>query len=208
MDERLKQFAEALPHSRWWSLNDSTRKPLPHQMAALSLQNVREMLCGSGVGTSKSAYLLFEALLHSDNPYSKTLIVRRTHRSLALEGGLIPKSLEWLSGTPARFNAMESKWTFPSGAVIQFGYCDSERDVYRYGSTEWTAILIDESTELREEDIQYLSSRLRSPHPEAPPFRMRLATNPIGASVTWHRETFVEAPAYAQQALPALEVDG
>ena len=43
---------------------------------------------------------------------------------------------DWLWGNRGRWNAHNHAWSFPSGATLTFGYLETERDKYRYQSSE------------------------------------------------------------------------
>ena len=82
---------------------------------------------------------------------------------------------------------------FPSGATISFGYLESERDKYRYQSSELQFIGFDELTEFAESQYLYLFSRLRRRAGCELPLRMRSASNPGGLGHEWVRARFIDA---------------
>lgn len=85
------------------------------------------------IPTHNSVALLAAALQFADVPGYAALILRRKLTDLTQPGALIAMSHEWLDGRPdAKYNANERKWTFASGAVLQFGYLDHVQDVGRY----------------------------------------------------------------------------
>ena len=82
------------------------------------------------------------------------------------------------------------QWRFPSGAVLQFGYCDNPSDLARYQSAEFSRIYIDELTEWPKEQYEFLFSRMRAPRGVQVPLAMRGATNPGGIGGEWVRQKF------------------
>ena len=93
---------------------------------------------------------------------------------------LMDRARDWLGGTQARWNAHDHVWTFPSGASLTFGYLETERDKYRYQSSELQYIGFDELTQFGESQYLYLFSRLRRLAGCKVPLRMRSASNPGG----------------------------
>jgi hypothetical protein len=154
---------------------------------------------GGAAGGGKSDALLMGALQYVDVPGYAAILFRRTYADLALPGGLIPRSQEWLTGSDATWSEVHHRWTFPSGATVSFGYLQTSKDRYRYGSSEFQYIGWDELTEFPEDDYAFLFSRLRKPsgvddaHPLAQvPLRMRSATNPGGRGHAWVKRRFIE----------------
>ena len=90
------------------------------------------------------------ALQYIDVPGYRALLFRRTFADLNLPGALMDRARDWLGGTPARWNAHDHVWTFPSGASLTFGYLETERDKYRYQSSELQYIGFDELTQFGE----------------------------------------------------------
>ena len=144
--------------------------------------------------THNSAALLMAALQFVEVPGYSALLMRRTFADLRLPGALIDRSREWLSGTDARWNAQEHRWRFPAGSTIQFGYCESESDVYRYQGSEYQFVGIDEAGQLTEMQLRYLFSRLRSTHAVPVFTRYRLASNPGGASHEYLKRRYITEP--------------
>ena len=105
--------------------------PTPKQ-AALMLYQGRECFYGGAAGGGKSLGMLMCALQYVDKPNYSALILRKTFPMLNQpKNGLIPMSFEWLSNTDARWSGDHRRWTFPSGAVLSFGFLESEDDKYQ-----------------------------------------------------------------------------
>lgn len=183
--------------------------PTPKQLAFLMLPN-REAFYGGAAGGGKSDALLMGALQFVEYPGYSAIVFRKTLSDLQLEGALIQRSHEWLGKTDAHWNGQLHKWTFPSGAVIQFGYLASELVKYRYQGAEFQYIAFDELTQFPEQDYTYLFSRNRrkkcpthypnydgkcngckeSYYQSQVPLRVRSASNPGGLGHLWVRSRF------------------
>ena len=166
-------------------------QPTPKQTAFLLAGDAAEILFGGAAGPGKSTGLLMAGLQYVDVPSYAAIIFRRSFSMLALPGGLIPKSHEWLSGTAARWDEQQKLWRFPSGAVLAFGYLDAGNDRYRYQSSEFQYIAFDELTEFQEQDYLFLFSRLRRLSGSQVPLRVRAASNPGGPGHAWVKRRFI-----------------
>jgi hypothetical protein len=149
-----------------------------------------EALFGGAAGGGKSEALLAGALRDVDKPGYSAIIFRRTYTALALKGAIMDRAAEWLGGTDAKWSDRDRRWTFPSGAVLQFGFCDNEGDLERYKSAEFQYLAIDELTEWPEKWYTFLFSRVRRKRGVDIELRVRGATNPDGIGQEWVRERF------------------
>lgn len=125
-----------------------------------------------------------------DVPDYSALILRRNYRELALPGGLMSRSHTWWRATKAHWDGTNFRWTFPSGAQIQFGYLEHEGDESRYQSSEFQYIGFDELTQFTEEQYTYMFSRLRRLKDSPVPIRMRGASNPGNKGHEWVQKRF------------------
>lgn len=154
--------------------------------------DVDECLYGGAAGGGKSDALLMAALEHVDQPNYSAILFRRTYADLALPGAIMDRAFEWLSATPAVWNGTKKQWRFPSGAVLTFGYLDTDRDKFRYQSAEFQYVGFDELTQFPEGSYKYLFSRLRRGADSKVPLRMRAATNPGGVGHEWVKRRFID----------------
>lgn len=152
-----------------------------------------EALYGGAAGGGKSSALLMAALQHVHVPGYAALLLRRTYADLSLPGALMARSHEWLQGSGAVWNERDKRWSFPSGASLTFGYCETHKDVFRYQGAEFQFFGIDELTQWPEQSYRYLMSRLRRLQGSSLPVRARAASNPGGLGHDWVRRRFVEA---------------
>ena len=165
--------------------------PHPTQQAFLLMgDNVREAIYGGAAGGGKSDALLMAALQYVDVPGYAALLLRRTFADLKLPGALMDRAQLWLGPTKARWQGVDTTWTFPSGATLTFGYLQYETDKFRYQSSEFQFIGFDELTQFTETQYRYLFSRLRRKIGVAVPLRMRSASNPGGIGHDWVKRRF------------------
>lgn len=181
------------------------QSPSVPQHAFLFIDHVKEALYGGAAGGGKSSALLASALQYVDVPGYSALLLRRTFRDLNQPDALIPRSKEWLSNTDARWNGNDSRWTFPSGATLTFGYLDHEDDKLQYQGAAFQFVGFDELTQFSETQYTYLFSRCRRPKlPDDAsdedrkrverltnvPLRVRAASNPGGPGHEWVKQRF------------------
>lgn len=162
----------------------------PKQMDFInSTGKADEVLYGGAAGGGKSYGQLIDALIYATKyPKSRQLILRRTLPEL--EKSLIRVSLEVFPREIYKYSESKHLGTFTNGSVIDFGYCDSETDVYRYQSAEYDVIRFDELTHFTEQMYLYLMSRLRGT--ENFPRAMKSSTNPGGIGHSWVKRRFID----------------
>lgn len=148
-----------------------------------------ETLFGGAAGGGKSYGQLVDALLYAlQYPKSKQLILRKTFPEL--EKSLIRVSLEFYPREVATYNTSKHIWNFKNGSIIEFAYCESENDVYKYQSAEYDVIRFDELTHFTETMYTYLISRCRGTNNY--PKRIKSSTNPGGVGHSWVKERFID----------------
>lgn len=151
--------------------------------------DANEVLFGGAAGGGKSYGQLMDAMLYAlKYPKSKQLILRRTYPEL--DKSLIRVSLDVYPREIYRYNAAKHTGSFVNGSVLDFGYCDSENDVYRYQSAEYDVIRFDELTHFTKQMYLYLLSRIRGTN--SYPKMMKSSTNPGGVGHNWVKERFID----------------
>lgn len=192
-----------------------TNRYIPHspagnfkQWVLLSqvVNEIREVFYGGAAGGGKSDGLLIGALQYVDVPGYAAIILRRTYQDLSLPGALMDRARSWLLGTDAVWNDKLKRWTFPSSAVLVFGYLEHEGDEERYQSAEFQYIGWDEGSQIPQRQIDYVNARCRRPGPHKPgardlaavPLRIRIGSNPGGIGHAYLKERYIE-PARAKR---------
>lgn len=154
----------------------SPLRPSPKQIAMLAC-DAKECLIGGAKGGGKSESLLMAALMYVSVPGYAALLIRRTYGDLVQDGGLVPRSKEWIglgelaksvypNTEPAIFREKTMSWEFPlpNGiSTLKFGYYDSDEDKDRYQGGAWIFAGLDESTFLKEKWYAHIFSCLRKP---------------------------------------------
>ena len=154
---------------------------------------VYELMYGGAAGGGKSDGLLGVALRQIPHPQHRCLILRRTLKELKKAEGLIDKAHRMLHGV-ARWNGEDNTYTFPTGARLDFGYCDSDKDVYQFQGSGYNLIEFDELTRFTEFQYLTISGYCRSVHPGLIKM-IRAATNPGNIGHAWVKKRFIDAMA-------------
>lgn len=148
-----------------------------------------EVLFGGAAGGGKSYGQLIDALVYAlQYPGSRQLILRRTYRDLELSiirqaQGLYPRDL-------FKYSSSSHTGRWQNGSIIDFGYCDTEADVYQYQGAEYDVIRFDELTHFTEFQYLYLISRLRGSAER--PRQIKSSTNPGGVGHSWVKARFID----------------
>lgn len=173
--------------------------PTPKQSAFLLMNNQKEVLYGGAAGGGKSVAQLMAALQYVDIPGYSAILFRKTYADLTLPNALIDMSKQWLmpfvDSGEVKWSEKDKKYTFPSGATLNFGYLESANDCYRYQGAEFQYIGMDEVTHIDPINYRYLFSRLRKPKSLPVPLRFRATANPGGQfGEYYYQRFFVEGP--------------
>lgn len=148
-----------------------------------------EVLFGGAAGGGKSYGQIADALIYAIKyPGSKQLILRRTYPEL--DKSIIRQSLAVYPKEIFKYSSSSHTGIFSNGSIIDYGYCDSENDVYRYQSAEFDVIRFDELTHFTKEMYIYLISRLRGAN--GYPKQMKSTTNPGSLGHKWVKERFID----------------
>src|SRR5690349_807437 len=162
------------------------------QSTFLSLpDSIFECLYGGAAGPGKSEALIMYPVANKliDHPTFHGLILRRTFKQL--EGSLIIRSQQYYKLFGGVYNESNKRWTFPSGAIIDFGHAEHEKDITQYDTAEYQYIAFDELTHFTQYQYLYMITRCRSRKKEIPSI-MRSASNPGNIGHGWVRRRFIE----------------
>lgn len=150
-----------------------------------------EVLFSGGRAPGKSDALLIDPLRYCYHKDFRGLMIRKAMPDLR---DLIKRAKELypLAYPGTRWKEQEKLFIFPSGAVMEFGYCDHEDDVARYQGQEYTWLGVDELTQIASEEIYeklILTVRKRG---EGLKNYVRSTTNPNGPGKMWVKRRFVD----------------
>src|SRR3990167_536173 len=152
---------------------------------------ILEVFYGGAAFGGKSEALVMLPIVRRfyEEPTFHGLILRRTFRQL--EGSLILKAHDYYPLFGGKYNEQKKRYTFPSGAIIDFGHAEHEHDITSYDTAEYQYIAFDELTHFTEYQYLYMVSRCRTRSPRIPRL-MRSASNPGNIGHGWVRKRFVE----------------
>lgn len=183
--EHIDEYPESVIRKEW--------KPTQKQKEVLTLpDSIFECMGGGAAGGGKTDLTILEDPVRefTNHPKFKALILRRTYADLEKE--IIPRSQEWYAPAGATYHEQKKRWTWPSGAITQFGHAEREQDVRRYDTAEYNTIKWEESTAFTGFQYLYLSlSRCRSSSPDLPAF-IRAYTNPGNVGHKFFKGRFVD----------------
>ena len=163
----------------------------PHPNMQTELLEATEFECfaGGAAGPGKSDALLVAGLLYTHISTYRALILRASFPELR---ELMDRAHEIFPSLGAVWTESEKRWTFPSGATYEFGYCSTFADVQRYRGQEYGFIGFDEIGDLAEmRTWTFLMTRCRSKDLRVRP-RMRCTANPGGIAHPWLRKRYID----------------
>ena len=165
-------------------------QPAPgFQTRALS-SGADETLIGGAKGSGKSDILVVRKLRYIDRPMYKGLVTRQTFPEME---ELIRRARRIYRAVEPRveYNAQTRTFTFPSGAIVAFGYLNSLEDCERYQGHEWADWDHDEIGNLADERVvDTMLAELRCPDLSIPRSFMASA-NPGGRAHAWLKRRYV-----------------
>lgn len=185
----LESFRSQLEPPVWSKYIPHT--PTDRQLAGLVVKEIPEILYGGAAGGGKTDWLLMCALQYAEVKGYAALLLRRTHTQANKADSIVPRSHAWLHNTDAHWDGQNSIWRFPSGATIEIGHMQHEKDKYNYQGGAYQLVCFDELTQFLSSMYLYLFSRRRRLMGSAVPIRMRSGSNPGGEGHEWVKQRFL-----------------
>lgn len=90
----------------------------------------------------------------------------------------------------ARYSDKDKTLRFDNGSRIIFRYCDTEKDADRFQGLECDVLMIDEATQITEEQYKKISATVRGVNNF--PKRIYLSCNPGGVGHEWVKRLFID----------------
>lgn len=159
--------------------------PFPKQSRFLTCPAL-EVHYGGAAGGGKSDALLIAAMMHCQQKGTRALLLRR--KFVDLERSLIQRSHVLFKGR-ARYEGQNKRWRFTQGGTIEFGHCQTIKDLDNYYSAEYSFIGIDQVEQFTEDMYVFFFSRLRSSNPDVT-CMIRITSNPVGIGRAWLAKRF------------------
>lgn len=129
-------------------------------------------------------------------------IARQSIKQMKMAGSLWSTGVRLFGKYGVNSNKVENTWNFPSGAEVKCHYLDKNTDDW-HGS-QMTQCLVDEAQQCQEEDVWFLTSRLRSQSKQK--HQLRLTCNPLNTSFLC--EWLIKAGYVGDDGFPVKEMEG
>ena len=170
-------------------------EPSPKQKLFLTDEH-RYVAFGGARGGGKSWAVRVKAiLLCYKYPGIRVMIVRKTYPELQ-QNHITPLCRMLCTEDPdktkrfAEYNDQKKELRFPTGSVILFRFCDTERDADRFQGTEVDVLFVDEATQQTEEQMDRLRACVRGVN--SFPKRIYYTCNPGGVGHGWVKRLFID----------------
>ena len=167
-------------------------RPTDRQIEFLELPDyIFEALYGGALGGGKSWALVSLPIFRQFHKHYafRGIIFRRTFAEL--EKYIIPLAKELYEPAGGIFNEGKHFFRFPSNAIIFLAHMEQEKDVYTHDTNEYHYVGIDQSEKFSENQLRYITSRIRSSIKELPRI-FRMSANPGGISHVYLRDKFIK----------------
>jgi phage terminase large subunit-like protein len=153
-----------------------------------------EALFGGAAGGGKSDALLMAAAQYLHLPHYRAMLIRQTYAELTRAGALMDRAMKWwLPIKGVKWNGDEKRFTFPSGASVEFGYHSHPTDDAKFHGGEWHFVGFDELTNWKTKAaFEWVRSRIRKNEGDPIPLRIIGTANPGGPGHDWVKERFID----------------
>lgn len=165
------------------------------------------VIWGGGAGSGKSFLSILDMLIKGyEDKHYRAAIVRRTKEQLRGSGSLWDEMNTMYSSLKTKIKLKEHnlKAQFANGCEIKMNYSDADKDKHNYQGWQCTTFLVDEAQQLREDNVRYLMSRLRSK--STAKHQLKLTCNPQYESFL--REWLEKGGYLLESGIPDPEMDG
>lgn len=158
---------------------------------------------GGAASSGKTQVSLLRLLVRGlyDKDYVAA-VARRSQKQMKSAGSLWTTGTRMFAPHGVSSNHMELSWKFRGGAEVKCHHLDDNQDDYQ--GTQCTEFLVDEAQQCKEEDVWYLTSRLRSKSRGR--HQLRLTCNPLNTSFLF--QWLNQAGYLLDNGLPNPEMDG
>ena len=139
------------------------------------------------MGGGKSYCGLLRHLRWVDDPQYRGYVVRKQQTSIMVAGGLFDEAygLYKAYDPNVKPNKKAMTFTFSSGAVVAMGHCETNEDAEKWRGRQVSACMIDEATQLLEDHVLVILSRLRSKAKMVPNLFLTCNPNPDSFVRRW-----------------------
>lgn len=158
---------------------------------------------GGAAGAGKTQVSLLFVKLNAlfDKDYVGA-IARKSQKQMKSAGSLWSTGTKMLAPLGVSANSLELHWRFPNGSEVKCHHLDRNPDDWQ--GTQATTFLVDEAQQCSEDDVWYLTSRMRSRSKKK--HQLRLTCNPDADSFL--KDWLVKGGYLLESGLPNKEMDG
>ncbi|MBS1721395.1 MAG: terminase family protein [Armatimonadetes bacterium] len=164
--------------------------PYPKQQLLIDHPG-RFILAHGTTRSSKSVAALMKVVSNVHVPQYSALFLRRTFPELEQNDGPLDMAKKWFKGTDVVYDSRAHRFTWPSGASLEFGHCDSADAYYKYLGGRWTTIIFDELTSFTEQQFGEICTRNTKSLDNPVPLQVIGTTNPGGPFEAWVFDRFI-----------------
>lgn len=158
---------------------------------------------GGAASAGKTQLSLLQLMLSGMyDPHYVGGIARQSIKQMKMAGSLWSTGCKLFAPYGVTSNKIENTWAFPSGAEVKCHYLDNNTDDW-HGS-QMTQCLVDEAQQCKEDDVWFLTSRLRSQSKLK--HQLRLTCNPLATSFL--ADWLTKAGYIGEDGFPIAEMDG
>lgn len=158
---------------------------------------------GGSAGAGKTQISLLKVMKDAffDIDYTAG-IARKSQRQMKQAGSLWSEGVKMFTPHGVSSNRVEMQWSFPIGSEVRCHHLDNNPDDWQ--GSQLTKIIVDEAQQCEEDDVWYLTSRLRSRSKVKN--QLLLTCNPLNTSFLRH--WLMESGYVGEDGLPIKEMDG